>query len=346
MAVSRYLFLFLVTFCLSAKADKVNELKELVVDGRKHQVLHLTGYVREYSMLATFTDTIFLFREKAVDFMFPSTGERRFPGWTRPRVLASRSCYRFSGATVRDSVSDRCDRHFSWSDWVGMVPYARVPGVLRPEGISTDTLYGKFGAVTIWNRDNDRIAVRADVLSDSINRRWVPGFTSFLRSDADFTDFYVEYLFDGVTQDEILPENIRNMTYEIRADGFSRDIHRIERRTSPLFMETVAELYVTGRERLSIKEARKSQKRPPLDIDIAQIVPDDAPPLEPEIVDLISRVHNIEADSLRLQAEPDYKLYYERPKWPLKHQILSRLRQMIGIYRLPKVRLHPSSSRK
>ena len=40
------------------------ELPEIVVDSKRHKVLHLIGYVREYSTLSTYTDTVVLFREK------------------------------------------------------------------------------------------------------------------------------------------------------------------------------------------------------------------------------------------------------------------------------------------
>ena len=47
------------------------DLPEVVVESRDHKVLHMLAYVREYSTLTTYTDTIFLFREKMVDYMMP-----------------------------------------------------------------------------------------------------------------------------------------------------------------------------------------------------------------------------------------------------------------------------------
>lgn len=39
-------------------------LPEVVIESRQHKLLHLLAYVREYSTLTTYTDTVFLFREK------------------------------------------------------------------------------------------------------------------------------------------------------------------------------------------------------------------------------------------------------------------------------------------
>ena len=40
------------------------DLPEMTVNSRDHQVLHLTGYVREYSTLSTYTDTVLLFSRR------------------------------------------------------------------------------------------------------------------------------------------------------------------------------------------------------------------------------------------------------------------------------------------
>lgn len=52
--------------------QSVAELPEMVVKSKKRRILHILGYIREYSMLTTYTDTVLLFREKTVDFMIPS----------------------------------------------------------------------------------------------------------------------------------------------------------------------------------------------------------------------------------------------------------------------------------
>ncbi|MDE6097647.1 MAG: carboxypeptidase-like regulatory domain-containing protein, partial [Muribaculaceae bacterium] len=52
-------------------SENISELPEVVVESRRRRVLHVLAYVREYSTLTTYTDSVFLFREKMVDYMLP-----------------------------------------------------------------------------------------------------------------------------------------------------------------------------------------------------------------------------------------------------------------------------------
>ncbi len=47
------------------------QLPEVIVESGRHKVMHMLAYVREYSTLSTYTDTVSLFREKMVDYMLP-----------------------------------------------------------------------------------------------------------------------------------------------------------------------------------------------------------------------------------------------------------------------------------
>ncbi len=85
--------------------EQILELPEFVVESREHRVLHMLAYVREYSTLSTYSDTIFMFREKMVDYMLPSDNKVRFNGWNNPRILTSKSYYRFTNSLGLDSVA-------------------------------------------------------------------------------------------------------------------------------------------------------------------------------------------------------------------------------------------------
>ena len=62
-----------------------------MVESRQQKVMHMLAYVREYSTLTTYTDTVFLFREKMVDFMLNTDPKVKFQGWSYPRILKSSS---------------------------------------------------------------------------------------------------------------------------------------------------------------------------------------------------------------------------------------------------------------
>lgn len=59
-------------------SENVSELPEVIVESRRHLVLHILAYVRECSSLTTYDDTVFLFREKMVDYMLPSDKKVKF----------------------------------------------------------------------------------------------------------------------------------------------------------------------------------------------------------------------------------------------------------------------------
>ena len=90
----------------------MTELPEMVVESGKRRVLHMLAYVREYSTLSSYGDTVLLFREKMVDYMFVPDKKMRFKGWTIPRILKTKSYYRFTDGQGLDSVSDYCGRYF------------------------------------------------------------------------------------------------------------------------------------------------------------------------------------------------------------------------------------------
>lgn len=75
-------------------------LPEVVVNAADRQVLHLLAYVREYSTLTTYTDTVTLYRDKWVDFMIPRKNKGKFTGWKLPRILSVNSYYHFLTTTV------------------------------------------------------------------------------------------------------------------------------------------------------------------------------------------------------------------------------------------------------
>lgn len=70
----RFLLLLVLVAAVVSAADakrSVTELPEVLVESPKRNMLHVMAYVREYSNLTTYSDTVILFREKMVDFMLP-----------------------------------------------------------------------------------------------------------------------------------------------------------------------------------------------------------------------------------------------------------------------------------
>ena len=310
------------------------ELPEVVVESRRKKMLHILAYVREYSTLSTYTDTVALFREKMVDFMLPCDRNGGYQGWRRPRVLASKSYYRFTDAGGLDSVSNRCSHHFTWSDWMGILPQVRIPPGLVGVETGTDTLSGKYSPSEIWSKSGGRITVDINVLADTASRKWVPNLSVFFNDDIDFEQFRLRLNYGNVAGDSIGAVDLAGYSFNIESNGRGHGMFRFNRRDEPFFVSTYAEVYVMDKEYISVKEAKKWDRRK-FDAGAIEILePADAPELQPSIQALVDRVDTIDNDRIRLSFVPDRRLAGRdtgNRNFKVGRRALNMLKQITGI---------------
>ena len=311
----------------------IAELPEFLVETRNHKVMHILAYVREFSTLTTFTDTVFLYRRKMVDFMINPDSKSRFKGWSNPRVLASESYYHFTDKFGLDSVSDVSRHHFSWADWIGVVS-AQVPSSLFKEEFATDTVKGKYSAVEIWNRNDYRVNVDVNVLADSSARKWVPNLKSFFRKDLEFESFRLRLAYDNITDSAATPMDLSGYSFDIQSAGRGHEMFRFNRRDEQYYVSTYGEVYVIDKEYITVKEARKWEKhdfsREPVPI----IEPQEAPVLQPELLAVVERVRNIDREELRINEQPDRRLlapHLNNKNFWLPNRALFMLKDLLGI---------------
>lgn len=315
-------------------SERVSELPEMVVESKRHRVLHVLAYVREYSTLTTYTDTVFLFREKTVDYMLPTDNKVKFKGWSYPRVLTCKSYYRFTNNNGLDSVSDASRHHFSWSDWIGMPPKTPIPMRIKNSRISTDTLRGRYSPTEMWHRKNDKIRVEVDVLADTASRRWVPRLGDFFRRGLDYEKFKVVFNYENIVGDTVSKSDLEGYSFSIESNGRGHDMFRFNKINEPFYVSTDADIYILDKEYITVMEARKWDKR---DFDIEEIgiyEPLDAPPLTSSVLDLVERVNLLDKDRIRLDFIPDHRLMgnnYGRRNFRIGHRALSLLKQVTGI---------------
>ena len=289
--------------------ESVSELPEVVVTSDKRQVLRLTGYVREYSSLSTYTDTILLFREKTVDFMLPLVKARKFDGRPYQRVLASKSYYRFTDCWGLDSVSDHFGYYFSWSDWIGLIDHIDLPEKLRGREEATDTVYGRYSPAALWRRKNGDVYIDIDVLADTTGHVPVLGLSSFTRGgDMDFAQFTMKYTFTNADDTCVKAEDISRIAMNIETDARGRSMSRLSRIDEPLAVNTYAEIYITDIEYMTVADARRLDKSAPRSEDAGINPPADAPPLQPAIKEMIERVERVKHSDRRLANRPDDRL--------------------------------------
>lgn len=309
------------------------ELPELIVETRRHKVLHILAYVREYSSLSTYTDTVFMFREKMVDFMYVPDAKSRFNGWRTPRVLNSQSYYRFTDANGLDSVSDVSNYHFSWSDWIGIPEMARLPKPISRVVTGTDTVFGKYSPTEVWIKNDDRVTLSLDILADNKSRKWVPDLSRFFRRGLDFDYFKLQYEFDNVIDTLLTPMALSGYTFNVETRGRGHEMFMFNRYDEPFFVDTRAEVYVVDKEYITVKEAKKWIGRDFNTDLIGMIAPRDIPKLPTEIMALMNRVENIDKEKIRAELLPDPKIGYESDNnnFRFGYRALAMLKQLLGI---------------
>ena len=294
--------------------QSVAELPEMVVKSKKRRILHILGYIREYSMLTTYTDTVMLFSEKSVDFMIPSKKEKKYKGWTKPRLLASASYYHFSNYDGLDSVSNYFGEHFSYADWVGL--FKSIDPAPHSKTIDNDTVMGKYKPTSIWNRKGETTHLYIDAMTDSANQRYIPSLSWIIKGNDDIERLDIKYVFDDYWEDSIRTENICRMSFSIESKGRGRNLKRLFHTDSPIYAETYAELYIAGKKYITTGEAKKLEKHPPVSEGADIRPPADAPPLDDEILYLVERVKNIDHDKVHSSLKPDHRIASMKPLQP------------------------------
>lgn len=309
----------------------ITELRDIVVESRPKKLLHMLAYVREYSTLSTYTDTVTLFREKMVDYMLSDDAKLRRKGWRLPRVLKSESYYHFTNLEGLDSVSDRCNNYFTWSDWVGMVPSTTLPAAIADKEHGTDTVRGKYSPTEIWVRDDSRVSLDVDVLADTASRKWVPNLSLFFRKDVDFERFKIRFNYNNVG-DMAAASNLTGYSYNIESNGRGRNMFMFNNVDEPFFVNTYAEIYIVDKEYVTAKEAGKWDNLRVDDNQMSIFVPVEAPELQSNVLALIERVNNVDNAQVRVGMVPDQRLAGRKgERYSPGQAILGRLKGLFGI---------------
>ncbi len=310
------------------------ELPEIVIESRQHKVLHMLAYMREYSSLTTYTDTIFLFREKMVDYLLNPGGNAKFKGWSTPRVIKAKSYYHFTNQEGLDSVSDVCNHHFSWADWVGVIPTTTIPSSLYAGEYATDSVQGKYSPTEIWIKNGNRVSVDVDVLANKTSRKWVPNLSIFFKDNVDFDRFKIKFSYDNVIDNYVSPINLTGYSYQIESNGRGRDMILFHRKETPFSVSTYAEVYFIDKEFITVKEAREWEINRFDNDSIVIYKPAEVSELSPAILSLIDRVDHINIDKVRLGLPVDHNLagcIGVNKNFQFGYRLLNMLKQLTGI---------------
>ncbi|MDE7442045.1 MAG: hypothetical protein K2M69_07765 [Muribaculaceae bacterium] len=310
-------------------------LPELTVESNRNKIVHILAYMRDYSsLIISYDDTIFPFREKLVDFMLVPNERIKFKGWSMPRTLLSRSYYHFTNSNGRDSVSDESGLHFSWSDWVGMPPLNSLPDRLSYRNNGTDTLMGKYSPCIVWDKKDDRVRVDVNALAAEEGKKWCGAFKGFWNNKVDFDYFKLSFTYDNVLSADLSASDLIGYSYSIASSGRGHELQRIPLNRGPVFVSTDAQLWMLDREFLTKKEAKIWEDYRFDEESVALFEPADAPPLSPEIMALVERVEGINKQEVRLSLPPDERLiskFFGKKKPNLGDRALTLFKQLTGI---------------
>lgn len=287
------------------------ELPEVKVSTKHRPILHLTGYIRELSKMISSADTLTLYREKWVDFMIPTGRARHFDGWTDPRLLKTKSYYKWTDPSGRDSVSDRVSHHFSWSDWVSLPKRINFPSMISGSRLGQFTVMGRDSIAEIWQKDSAGVSVTVNVLADSLKHMWTPRLAGPMWRDHDFQRMVMDFRFSDTDTFSVKPQNLDRMSCRIESMGRGHDMFRFARWKDDnyLYVSTYFDLTITDREYLTVKDARRKEKNQELAIQDAMLIfESERVPRDSIITDLIARVNAIDHDARRLGMELDTRV--------------------------------------
>lgn len=266
------------------------DLPELVIDNKSRNVLHLIGYMREYSTMATTRDTSLLYSEKVVDFMIPREKVKKLKGWTSPRVLARRDYVLYTNAEGLDSVGREVDDTFSLSDLVDIIKdRITVPDSLLDGSARAATVAGKYTPRMEWRRVGADYTLDIDALGDKKDHRWSPNILKLFGLTTDFSEFYTTYLFNDLSGGTISAENVSRATFGIKAYCRGKMFRWATGSKEPFNLNSYYEFYVTDRQYLTPEEAIEWKNNPPTRLEIA--APEGVMPPDAATMRLMERVN-------------------------------------------------------
>lgn len=319
---------------ISAVGGKETDLPEVMVESNRNKIVHILAYIREYSTMSTYQDTVTLFREKLVDYMLVPNQKIRFKGWTQPRILTSKSYYRFSDSNGLDSVSDESSFHFSWGDWVGLPPLKKLTDRLSDAECGVDTIYGKYSPCVTWKKSEDVVNIDVNVLADFKGRQWCPSFSGYFKDEVDFYDFRLSFKYENVLGIDISPLDLTRFSYIIESKGRGHEMQRIYSDSEQYYFTTKGDAYIIDREYISSKEARKWESYDYSGEEVELFEPTEATPLDPFTLALVDRVGAIDKTQVRVSLPPDERLgcgKLRNDNFNLGKRALFMLKQLTGI---------------
>lgn len=264
-------------------------LESIDVSAAGRDVVCLTCYAREYGGAVAGNDSLSLLGEYMIDFFIPRDGNKKFKG--KKRLTARRSVLRHTRGSEIDTVMTEGDM-INMLSWLPIAPLP--PGAVNePEewkvisGPVSDTVPGKSGFEKIMRRTPAGFRMTADYLARTKDHRVSPWMLKLIGCTIDFNEMWSNLVYGPGHDGEYRPEDLKVMTFSMRALGRGKWIKKAFEMNNPVDMRSYIELYVTDRRFLPTDEAKAMLNEPASHGELA--VPDGVPPLDAAAAEMLDR---------------------------------------------------------
>lgn len=274
---------------------KTFELSEVVISPGIRPLLHITGYMREYTSSFGSKDSLTIYKEAIVDFLIP-IAKTKNKGWQKPRILASNTYQRHTDAKGLDSVSNNTDNIYLMASHLNVFPSSTSSMLNLPKkianasGVASETVYTKKNAKMDWQRNGDVIRLNHDGLTQFPNHIYTPNALKVIGATTDFTEVLTSYIFiTNEGESAITPADLCQISLSLKMTGRGKAYKWAFDSQTPLDMRSYIEIYITDREYVSEEEGKKLKKNPPV-VGSKIRAPKEATALHPGIQKIIKRV--------------------------------------------------------
>lgn len=272
------------------------ELPEIVVSPGSRPLLHLTGYMREVASMLGSSDSLTFYKESIVDFLIPA-GKTKEKGWSKPRVLASKTYVRMSDSAGMDSVSGQLDEKFLLrGDRYSFIPSVKaIPESMKvSEWSARKTIMGKYSPKHIWEKNGETTRWYFDGLADKEGHVYTPRVLKVAGMTSDLKEASFNYVFHTDEGNTLKPTDMTSVSLSIDLLVRGKLAMKAYNSTGPLHLRTYIEVYLTEREYLTDAEGKAIKKEAPVYRTSDVNAPADATPLHPGIARLVERVNALQ----------------------------------------------------
>lgn len=271
-------------------------LSEVVVSPGGRPLMHIRGYMREFSSLFGQKDTFNLYIESEVDFLIP-VAKTKNKGWRSPRILASKAYERHTNADGLDSVSSQPNQLSFLASSLTIFPSGdsyllKIPDkIAAATGMASETVVSEHKDKMDWQRNGSVIRLIRDPMNRYENHVCSPNALKLLGATTDFTEMLGSYVFiKNDTTAEISPADLSQISLSLKMTGKGKIYKWAFNLQPPLGIQHYFEVYLTDKEYLTEEEAKNIKKNPPAVAPSEIVAPAQAPVLHSGIQKMVERI--------------------------------------------------------